>query len=90
MVQVEIERSDAVSSFKQRDNDVHGKGGFASAALLVSYDDDVRRRLHAREGTTELRITRSSQLWKENERLPEPSIGPEIVTVHSHIAELTN
>ena len=29
-------------------NDVHGKRGFAAAALLVSYDDDVRRRLRAR------------------------------------------
>jgi hypothetical protein len=27
---------------------VHGKGRFASAALLVSYDDDVRRRFRAR------------------------------------------
>jgi hypothetical protein len=42
LVQVQIERGDALSSFKQRDNDVHGKGGFATAALLVSYDDDVR------------------------------------------------
>ena len=45
MVQVEIERGDAFSSFKKRHNDVHGKCGFATAALLVAYDDDVRRRV---------------------------------------------
>jgi hypothetical protein len=43
LVQVEIERRYALSSFKQRHNDVHGKCGFATAALLVPYDDDVRR-----------------------------------------------
>jgi hypothetical protein len=47
LVQVEIERGDAFSSFKKRYNDVHGKCGFATAALLVAYDDDVRRRLRA-------------------------------------------
>ena len=47
MVQVEIERGNAFSSFKQRYNDMHGKCGFATAALLVAYDDDVRRRLRA-------------------------------------------
>jgi len=26
---------------------VDGKGGFATAALLVSYDDDVRQKLNA-------------------------------------------
>jgi len=43
LVQVQIEGSDALSSFKQRHNDVHGKGRFATAALLIPYDDDVRR-----------------------------------------------
>jgi len=46
------------------------------------------------DGTTDLRITCSYQLWQEKNdnfaRLPEPSIGPEIVTVHSHIMELTS
>jgi hypothetical protein len=47
LIQVEIETGDALSSFKQRYNDVHGKCGFATAALLVAYDDDVRQRLRA-------------------------------------------
>jgi hypothetical protein len=42
LVQVKIEGGDALSSFKQRDNDVHGKRGFATAALLVPNNDDVR------------------------------------------------
>ena len=42
LVQVEIERGNTFSSFKQRHNDVHGKCGFAAAALLVANNDDVR------------------------------------------------
>ena len=47
LVQVEIKTGDPLAGFKQGHNDVHGKCGFATAALLVPYDDDVRRRLHA-------------------------------------------
>jgi hypothetical protein len=53
LVQVQIERGDALSSLKQRDNYVHGKRGFATAALLVSYDDDVRRRRRPAVGWTD-------------------------------------
>lgn len=44
LVQVEIERGDAFAGFKQRYNYVHGKRGFATAAFLVAYDNDVWRR----------------------------------------------
>src|SRR5262249_40947862 len=46
LVYIEIERGDPLAGLKQRHNDVHGKGGFAAAALLISDDDDVRQRLH--------------------------------------------
>src|SRR5215468_6475862 len=47
LVNIEIERGDPLTGFKQCHNDVHGKCGFATAALLVSDDDDVRPGPHA-------------------------------------------
>jgi len=42
LVQVEIKTGNALAGLKQGHDNVHGKGGFATAALLVPYNDDVR------------------------------------------------
>src|SRR5215471_10780672 len=66
LVQVEIKTGDALAGLKQGHNDVHGKSGFATAALLVAYDDDVRWRLHAAGWHDRGTHYWAKPLWGEN------------------------
>jgi len=75
-------------------NDVHGKRGFAAAALLVSYDDDVRRRLRARGWNDRcahypVLPSYGTRTNDDFQNVGEHLYRTKIVTAHSHVAELT-
>jgi hypothetical protein len=87
LVQVEIEARDALSSFKQRHDNVHGKCGFAAATFLVTDDDNVRRKMRAvgwyDRGTHNAanrllreRNINAGQQFNKIKRLVQPSLGP--------------
>src|ERR1700738_507817 len=74
---IEIDCRDALTEIQKRDRDMHGCGGFARSALLITNHDDVRRlssarvRLKQHDATTSAgaflgRVQCEAKRWNES------------------------